>query len=677
MLEVAPWFSAIESQIRLSTVLVIGVVTILPFFAGRLAGRLKLPNLIGYMLIGVLMGPSALNFLTHNILDQLSFITQMVLGFVALNIGLELKFSELQKERFGLMITILAESFGAFLIVFFSLFLLTDNIALSLLFGAIAPASAPAGTVAVIKEYKAKGRLTRALYAVVGFDDGLGIILFGLAASFAKSYVIHPEINDIYSILSTFMFSLKEIGFSIAVGTLSAAIFSIILLRQKYHKTMFVFIFGFVLTVVGICEITHLSLILANMIFGIIITNTQNKEIVKELSKQLYNVLPLFFILFFTLAGAHLNISLVSSLGAIGITYILARTAGLWGGAWLGAKIGKLHDSIRKYLGMGILSQAGVAIGLSLIIVEDFKGLGPLLSNGTHVGDYIGATILNTVTATCLFFEIIGPVLTKIALTKAGEVNQEDNESGDMVLLEQNKRAKAIGPSAVFSQKSRLKSIKNIAHKLELPDFHFEFSNNDTTNISEQNTTTNAYNFFEKYTQAHAIVPKDWNKLRIRDIENIIITKPQYVTLETPINIIIKKITKLKNRHDIDVIDKNRKLVGVISRNSLIKHLFSPDCTSIDTITAEQYRSYDLLNILQNPKDKTAEDIMVKVRTFVDLNTSLIDVAKIFYNNKLEELPLVDDKMVLLGEINLYGIIKQYFKEHSSNKSVIKDPTTT
>jgi Kef-type K+ transport system membrane component KefB len=177
------------------------------------------------------------------------------------------------------------------------------------------------------------------------------------------------------------------------------------------------------------CIFMHLSLILTNMIMGLIIVNTQPRELVRALGEQLSNVMPLFFILFFVLAGAHLHISALPELGWIGIIYIICRTAGLIGGARLGGTIGSVEDKVKKYVGLGILSQAGVAIGLALIIKHDFKGLGKVVEiiNGQPVttGDILGAITITTITATCIFFEVIGPILTKIALHKAGETNIE------------------------------------------------------------------------------------------------------------------------------------------------------------------------------------------------------------------------------------------------------------
>ena len=143
--------------------------------------------------------------------------------------------------------------------------------------------------------------------------------------------------------------------------------------------------------------------------------NTQPDSFIQKIRTELTEAMPLIFILFFMLAGANLNISLLPSLGLLGIIYILSRSAGLSGGAWVGAIVGKAEEKIKKYLGMGILSQAGVAIGLALIVKRDFSIL------NIH-GAEIGSTILTTITATSIIFEIIGPILTKMGLEKTGEI---------------------------------------------------------------------------------------------------------------------------------------------------------------------------------------------------------------------------------------------------------------
>ena len=194
-----------------------------------------------------------------------------------------------------------------------------------------------------------------------------------------------------------------------------AYIFSLLAKKLKGERDIFILLFSFVLITTGLCSLFHLSLILTNMILGIVLINTQANSLIRKIHNELSYVMPLLFILFFVLAGANLHVSALPAVGIIGVVYIIGRSSGLMGGAWLGAVVGKAETKIRKYLGLGILSQAGVAIGLSLIVKHEFSKLGP-------EGIKIGTIVITTVTATSIFFEIIGPILTKIGLKKSGEI---------------------------------------------------------------------------------------------------------------------------------------------------------------------------------------------------------------------------------------------------------------
>jgi len=411
------------SFLDISALTLLGIVTIAGFYIGHTARLVRLPSLIGYMILGVILGPSVLHLLSKTIMDHLSFITEIALGFVAFSIGSELSLSSLKRLGPGIISIIFAESFGAFFVVTGAVYVLSRDLPLALIFGAMAPASAPAGTVAVIQECKAKGSLTKALYAVVGFDDGLAIIIFGFAAAFAKNLLIGEAAGHNGSILSAMWPPLKEIGFSIMVGGMVGFAFCQMVRKLQSSKDILIVIFGAVLLATGLSIRWHLSLIMTNMIVGFVLVNTRRQALVHRVMAPMLEIMPLMFILFFCLAGAHLELSTLPALGTLGVVYIIGRSAGLIGGARIGAMLGNVDDKIKKYIGLGILSQAGVAIGLSLIVKHEFTQLDAQY-NLPHALT-IGATVLTMITATCIFFEIIGPILTKVALTKAGEIPNE------------------------------------------------------------------------------------------------------------------------------------------------------------------------------------------------------------------------------------------------------------
>lgn len=408
----------------LPSLLVVGAAVFGSIYAGKFANKIKLPSLIGFMVVGVLFGPSLFNFLNDHFQEKLSFITEIALAFVAISIGLELNISSLKKLGASIVLIIFTESIGAFIAVGSLVLLLTRDLPTALVFGAIAPASAPAGTVAIIREYRAKGPLTKALYAVVGFDDGLGIILFGFAAAIARSLLLAEGGSSDVSVFTMLREPVIEIVGGVITGGLGSALFALMGRGLRQSRDIFLLLFSFVLMLTGICEVFHFSIILTNMIFGMIVINTQPHSFTKSIHNELTNIMPLLFILFFTLAGANLHIGALPSLGLLGIVYTLGRTAGLIGGAKIGAIAGRADTNIRKYLGLGILSQAGVAIGLSLIVKHEFSGLGAVGPDGVTSGQLLGTMVITTITATCIFFEIIGPILTKFALSKAGELGR-------------------------------------------------------------------------------------------------------------------------------------------------------------------------------------------------------------------------------------------------------------
>ena len=414
----------------LPVLFLIGITVVVSFYIGRSMKYVKLPSIIGYMVLGVVFGPSLFNLLSDNLQENLSFITEIALGFVALSIGIELKISSLKKLGAGIVYIIFAESFGAFFLVLLVVYLFTKNLPLALVFAAIAPASAPAGTVAVIQEYKAKGSLTKALYAIVGFDDGLGIIIFGFAAAIARTLLLRGSGDASGGILFMMVEPLKEVILSFIFGGLIAIVFSLLARKLEQAGDVLILVIGFTFATIGICSMFHLSLILTNMIVGLIVVNTQPHSLVQKIHDRLPLVMPLLFVLFFTLAGSNLHLKALPSLGMLGVVYVFGRSAGLIGGSRIGALFGHVEDKIKNYVGLGILSQAGVAIGLSLIVKHEFKGLGPVVDAAKSItaGDLIGTSVITTVTATCIFFEIIGPILTKIALTKAGEIHPGTNK---------------------------------------------------------------------------------------------------------------------------------------------------------------------------------------------------------------------------------------------------------
>lgn len=397
-----------------SIIALAGFAIVAGLYAGKLARKTGLPSLIGFMIAGAILGVSIFKVFDEQILRHLSFIPDIALGFVAFSIGTELNLKVLKRLGKSITTILLCETLLAFLLVTGAVLLVTGgDWPFALIFGAMAPATAPAGTVAVIQEYRAKGNLTQALYAVVGFDDGIAVLIFGFASASSKA-LLSSETGGSTNLLATAGEPAIEIFLSIAAGLLLGFVYSKLISLIRSHDNIPALTFGFVCLAVGLAITYGFSPILTPMAMGFVLSNT-SRSMTSSVATRLRPLMPLIFILFFFIAGAHLKIGSLPSLGLVGLVYILARSAGKIFGSRLGATMGKASPSIKKYLGIGLLSQAGVAIGLSIVVAQQFSSL------GEH-GAEIGAAVLTTVTATCVVFEIIGPIMAKIALKKAGEI---------------------------------------------------------------------------------------------------------------------------------------------------------------------------------------------------------------------------------------------------------------
>ena len=398
--------------------IVIGIVLAVGSFAGQLVRRLRLPSLMGFMLLGVLLGPSISGVIAEDMLEQLDFVTELALGFVALTIGLELSFRSLKQQGRSLVTVVLSESLLTFTIVTLAVFGITGKLPLALVFGAVAVTTAPAGKVAVIQETKAKGPLTKALLAVVGFDDAAAIVIFGFALTVTKHLLAAQLGQESASLIVSFATPVIEILLSLAIGAVVG--FAIGILNRKLGKSQDVFIYTLatVFLIAGFAQILNISLVLTAMTVGIVIINTQPRSTAEQIGGHVTDVTPFMFVLFFAVAGAHLDLAALPQLGLVGLVYIGARSIGKIGGCWVGAKIGKADPNISRYLGIGILSQAGLSIGLAIIALHELGPMGP-------EAESLARTVIVTVTASSVIFELIGPALTRFSLTRAGETNTE------------------------------------------------------------------------------------------------------------------------------------------------------------------------------------------------------------------------------------------------------------
>ncbi|SHK39034.1 cation:proton antiporter [Tepidibacter formicigenes] len=381
----------------------LGIALILGVLLGKVMNKLKMPAVGGYIIAGLLIGVSGFNIVNERVIEELSFINDIALGIIAFNIGSEFKIEEMKKLGKNIFVIATCEALGAFTLVTSIIMLLGQNIQTALILGAISSATAPAATVMVLKEYKAKGPLTSTLLGVVAVDDAISLMIYAVASSVAKVFIKHEALTMSKVLIHPIM----EIVLSVFVGALIGIILSYLLNKSKNESEVLTFTIASIILLVGISLHFNLSPLLCAMASGIMVTNVSSK------GNKAFNTLEKWSspitAAFFTLAGSRLDISLIPQIGLLGVMYLLFRMIGKVGGASIGAGISKAPQVVKKYIGLGLLSQVGVAVGLAITVSREFPGTA------------LGSIVITILMATTILTEIIGPIATKIAVKKSKE----------------------------------------------------------------------------------------------------------------------------------------------------------------------------------------------------------------------------------------------------------------
>ena len=396
----------------------------------RLAKKVQLPAVSAYLIAGVLIGPFMLGALgipgigiTENQIEGFSSISDLALGFIAFSMGNEFRLAQLKK--IGKQATIIGVFQALFTTVVVDVvliglhFIIPDKLSLpsAIVLASVATATAPAATLMVVKQYKAKGPVTDVLLPVVALDDAVGLVVFAISFGVAKSIA-----TGAVDVLSVTLEPLLEILLSLALGFVMGLLFT--LCERYFHsrsKRMAVTV-TFVMMTVAISSLqfqigsVHISFssLLACMMLGTVFCNfcDVSEELMERADRWTTPVLILFFVI--SGAGLELSVFADATVVVIGIVYIIARSLGKYFGAGISARLTKSDPNIIKYLGITLLPQAGVALGMAIKAME----LGP-----------DGAIVRNITLFAVMIYEIIGPFLTKIALTKAGDIQPEGRKS--------------------------------------------------------------------------------------------------------------------------------------------------------------------------------------------------------------------------------------------------------
>lgn len=395
-----------DSSSVASVVISIAFMLFFGFAMTRITKKLKLPNVTAYIITGILLGPFCFNIVPEGVTNGMEFLADIALAFIAFSTGEFFKFETLKKNGLKVVAITIFEAVLASVFVFILTYFILDlDLAFSLVLSALASATAPASTVMTIRQTGAKGDFVDTLLQVVALDDVVGLILYSVAISIALA--LAPGVGT-FSVLNI----IKPIAINIAVliaGAIFGVLMKILMPKNRSTDNRLIILISLLFAFCGMCALLDVSPLLGCMSMGMIYINITNDD---KLFKQLNYFSPPILLLFFVRSGISFkldalvdttsvvgNISLLS----IGILYFIVRIIGKYFGAYLGCLITKKEKKVRNYLGLALIPQAGVAIGLAAL-------------GARTLGGEIGNALQTIILASSVLYELIGPASAKLSL---------------------------------------------------------------------------------------------------------------------------------------------------------------------------------------------------------------------------------------------------------------------
>ncbi len=409
---------------ELGILFLLGVGIVGGLFGAWLIQKLRVPQVVGYLLLGIIIGETGFQLIREDyIVNTLQPLNELAFGIIGFLVGGELHGSIFKKYGRQFVSILLGEGILAFvlvgipsaLIIYFIVHDWTVAIAAAVVFGAIASATDPASTIDVLWEYRSAGVLTTAIIAIVALDDALAMTLYGIGTSTAQILMSNEG-----SVVKHVLHTLMELGGAVLLGLAVGYVLNKIILKAKSDKALG-FTIGFILLTISVSMALNLDVILATMAIGIALCNLSPQR-----SKELFSTMRSFatpiYILFFVLVGARLNIKGIPGwVWALVAIYVVARSLGKMFGSKIGSKISHAEKSVEDNLGLALFAQGGVAVALSIQASRHLESI--------QIGDLtLGQAIIYTVTATTLIVQLIGPLFTKLAVKRAGEVGRNITE---------------------------------------------------------------------------------------------------------------------------------------------------------------------------------------------------------------------------------------------------------
>lgn len=382
----------------------LGLILLFALLAGSLVKYARIPEVTGYILAGVAVGPSVLGWVSHENLTALSLFSEVALGLILFSIGSVFEFGRMRSLGPAVLRVTAAESLLAASLVCAAMFALGQRWEVALLLGAIAMETAAASTLMVLRESNASGPLSETLIGIIGLNNIFCLVGFYLVSA-ALDLGGHAAGGSAPTVWEAVFPLGWQLAGSAALGYLIGLLIASWAPRVTEHSEQLILLAGCVLLTVGLSLALELSSLIASLAVGATMVNLSADS--RKLFQALSRSDPPFYAIFFVMAGADLNLGLLKSIGVLGAAYVLCRGAGKLAGARAAVRKTPLPESVRGLLGFGLLSQAGLAVGLTLTINRRFPELAP--------------AVVTVVLAAVTVYEMIGPVSARLAIVRSGE----------------------------------------------------------------------------------------------------------------------------------------------------------------------------------------------------------------------------------------------------------------
>jgi Kef-type K+ transport system membrane component KefB len=388
----------------------LGLILLFALLVGHVVKLVKVPEVTGYLVAGMLVGPSVLGWISHENLQSLHVFSEVGLGLILFSIGGVFEFSRMRAIGRSVLLLACAESLCAGVLVMLGMLAIGQPWQVALLLGAIAVETGAASTLMVIRENNASGPFTETLTGVIGLNNILALIAFSLVAAALDLSTLGAAGSVSMAGVGAAVFPLLwQLVGSSALGYLVGLLLAAWASRVVESGEILILLTGCVLLTVGIATALDLSPLVASLAVGATMSNLSAKS--RRLFEALGHTDPPLYVIFFVLAGADLELGLLPSLGLLGVAYVLCRAAGKLGGAWVGARRVHFPMPFQRLLGLSLLAQAGLAVGLVIVTRQRFPEIAP--------------TVTTVVLGAVIVFEIAGPLSARFALDRTGESKSE------------------------------------------------------------------------------------------------------------------------------------------------------------------------------------------------------------------------------------------------------------